>query len=58
MFTLLTILTPNKLLLNDNFMKEEMMKISLKEEGAKMFQSLNSGVNKKYFSCRQIPDRL
>ena len=41
------VLTPNKLLLNNNFMKEEMMKISLKEEGAKMFRSLNSGVNKR-----------
>jgi len=39
-------------------MKEEMIKISLKEEGAKMFQSLNSGVNKRCFSCPQIPDRL
>jgi hypothetical protein len=39
-------------------MKEEMMKMYLKEEGAKMFQSLNSGVNKGYFSCPQIPDRL
>jgi len=39
-------------------MKEEMMKNSLKGEGAKMFQSLNSGVNKSYFSCQQIPDRL
>jgi hypothetical protein len=38
-------------------MKEEMMKISLKEERAKLFQSLNSGVNKRYFSCPQIPDR-
>jgi hypothetical protein len=39
-------------------MKEEMMKISLKEEGAKMFQILNSGVNKIYFSLPPIPDRL
>jgi hypothetical protein len=58
MFTLLAILTQNKLQLNNNFMKEKMMKISLKEEIAKMFQSLNSGVNKRYFCCPQIPDRL
>jgi hypothetical protein len=38
MFTLLTILTPHKILLNNNFMKVEMMKISLKEEGPKMFE--------------------
>jgi len=48
MFTLLTILKPNKFLLNNsNLIKEEMMKISLKEGGAKMFRILNSGVNKR-----------
>jgi len=39
-------------------MKEKMMKISLKEDGAKMFQILNYGVKKRYFSCPQILDRL
>jgi hypothetical protein len=39
-------------------MKEEMIKISLKEEREKMFQGLNSGENKRYFCCPQFRDRL
>jgi hypothetical protein len=42
MFNVPAILKPNKLMLNNNFVKEEMVKISLQQEGAERIQSLNS----------------
>jgi hypothetical protein len=39
MYTFLAILIPNKLLWNNNFVKQEMMDISGKEEVAKCFRA-------------------
>jgi hypothetical protein len=38
--------------------KEEMVKLSLQQEGVDTIQGLNSGVDKRFSSFPQLPDRL